>query len=104
MLGHKFYYILVYFDSPDGSTSWDINFIVLVYSDYFSFFSLSRWQHMLGHIFYYMLVYFDSPDGTTSWVHIFYYILVYFDSRDGSTSWVIYFIIFQFILTLQMAA
>ena len=59
---------------------------------------------MLGHIFYYMLVYFDSPDGTTIWVHIFYYILVYFDSPDGSTSWVIYFIIFQFILTLQMAA
>ena len=43
MLDHIFYYVLVYFDSPDGSTCWVI-------------------------FFYYILVYFDSPDGNMSWV------------------------------------
>ena len=38
--GHKYYNNLVYFDLPDGSTSW-------------------------GYINNYILVKFDSPDGST---------------------------------------
>ena len=54
------YYILVKFDSPDGSTYW-------------------------VRIYYNNLVNVDLPDGSTNWGYICYYILVKFNSLDGST-------------------
>ena len=53
--------IVVNFDHPDGSTSWDYTCC-------------------------YILVKFDSPDGSTYWGHKYYNNLVNFDNPDGSTS------------------
>ena len=60
--GFKYNNILVNFDHPGGSTSWD-------------------------YICYYSLVKFNSPDGSTYWGLRYYNILVDFDHPGGSTSW-----------------
>ena len=47
MLGFLFYYILLKFDSPDGSTCWGLKY-------------------------YNILVNFDHPDGSTSWGYMLF--------------------------------
>ena len=54
LIGALILYFLVYFDHPDGSTSW-------------------------GYICYYILVKVDSPDGSTYWGLKYYNNLVNFD-------------------------